>query len=61
MVRSTLPLLLAGALVLPLAGQGLEFDVASIKRNTNSDRPFGRPPDPATTGEVRLMQTPPGT
>lgn len=57
MLRSTLPLLLVVALVFPVVGQGLEFEVASIKRNTSTDPPFGRPPDPAT-GEVRLIQVP---
>jgi uncharacterized protein (TIGR03435 family) len=57
MMRSTLPLLLIAALVCPVVGQDLEFEVASIKRNTSSDLPFGRPPDPAT-GEVRLIQVP---
>jgi uncharacterized protein (TIGR03435 family) len=57
MVRSSLPLLLIAALVLSVAAQDLEFEVASIKRNTSTGLPFGQPPDPAT-GEVRMIQVP---
>jgi uncharacterized protein (TIGR03435 family) len=59
MTRAALPLLLVAVLVFPGAGQDLEFEVASIKRNTSGDLSigFGRPPDPAN-GDVRLFQVP---
>jgi uncharacterized protein (TIGR03435 family) len=41
-----------------VAGQTpLQFEVASIKRNTSGDLPIGAPPDPST-GEIRLRQVP---
>jgi hypothetical protein len=59
MVRSVLPLLLGAALVCPLTGQGLEFEVASIRRNT-SDRPTptAGPPPTAASGQLTLNWIP---
>jgi uncharacterized protein (TIGR03435 family) len=57
MVRWALPLLLVLAVISPLAGQAAEFEVASIKRNTSGDLPFGPTPDPAT-GQILLRQVP---
>ncbi len=46
------------ALCVTAAAQApLEFEVASIKRNTSGELPIGAPPDPAT-GEIRLRQLP---
>jgi uncharacterized protein (TIGR03435 family) len=59
MVRSVLPLLLGAALVCPLTGQGLEFEGASIRRNT-SDRPTptAGPPPTAASGQLTLNWIP---
>src|SRR4051812_23608072 len=57
MVRVALATAIAAVLVSPVLGQGPEFEVASIKRNTSADLPIGPPPDPAT-GEIRLRQVP---
>jgi uncharacterized protein (TIGR03435 family) len=58
MVRSALFLLLVAALASPLGAQSLEFEVASIKRNTNSTpTPTGPPPGP-NTGQITLTWIP---
>jgi uncharacterized protein (TIGR03435 family) len=64
MRRLVLPLILAGSLV-RLAGQGVEFDVASIKRNLGNDLPPGSVggqvapsgPNP-TTGQIDFINVP---
>src|SRR4051812_40356317 len=57
MVRVALATAIAAVLVSPVLGQGPQFEVASIKRNTSADLPIGLPPDPAS-GEIRLRQVP---
>ena len=49
---------MVAALSVTLAAQApIEFEVASIKRNTSADFPIGAPPDPAT-GQIVLRQIP---
>ena len=45
------------AIVAPLASQSLEFDVASIKRNTSNTFPGGAPSNPAS-GQLSMANVP---
>jgi uncharacterized protein (TIGR03435 family) len=57
MTRSVLPLLLLAALA-PLSSQSLEFEVASIKRNTSATpTPTGPPPSPGS-GQLTVSWIP---
>jgi uncharacterized protein (TIGR03435 family) len=57
MVRVALGTAMAAVLVSPLLGQGPEFEVASIKRNT-SDRPTAGPPSTPASGQLVLNWMP---
>jgi uncharacterized protein (TIGR03435 family) len=58
MMRAVLSLLLVATLGFPLAGQALEFEVASIRRNTSATPiPSGPPPNPAS-GQMTLSWIP---
>jgi uncharacterized protein (TIGR03435 family) len=59
MVRSALSLLLVAALAAPLGGQSLEFEVASIKRNTNATpTPTSGPPPSPGSGQMTIAWIP---
>ena len=57
MRRSVFAAAAIAALVCPLAGQSLEFEVASIKRNTANTFASGPPPNPST-GQVSMTNVP---